>query len=212
MVITHLGGECIKIVHGETTIAYNPPSKSSKLSSTKFGSDIALISINHPDMNGVDQVGHGERVPVSITGPGEYEIQDIFVKGFATKSNYDSKDTPRGNSVYFMKMEGIDLLFLGALSETKLAPAILEEIDNVDILFIPIGGNGVLDPAEASKLATSLDAKIIIPIHYHGIGEKDSLERFLKEEGVEGVKPQEKFTVKKKDIDTQSGEVVVLSC
>lgn len=215
MIITHHGGECFKLAHGDTTVAYNPPSKDSKLKGAKFGSDIALISLNHPDMNGVEQVAHGERVPVSITGPGEYEIKDIFIRGFATKSDYDMKSAEKGlehriNTVYFVKMEGIDLLFLGAFSEEKLSPSILEEIDNVDILFVPVGGEGVLSPASAHKLATQLDAKIVIPIHYDGVGEKDSLKLFLKESASEGVKEIEKFTVKKKDIDQQSGEVVVL--
>ena len=55
----------------------------------------------------------------------------------------------------------------------------------VDILFVPIGGDGVLDPAQAYKLAVSLEPKLIIQMHYGDVGDKNALKTFLKE-GVRG--------------------------
>jgi L-ascorbate metabolism protein UlaG (beta-lactamase superfamily) len=97
------------------------------------------------------------------------------------------------------------------LSEPKLESEALEQIDSVDILFVPIGGDGVLDAAGAQKLAVALEAKVVIPIHWSGIGEKDSLKRFLKEAGADDVQEIDKYTIKKKDIVTLSGQVVVLT-
>ncbi|MDQ3244970.1 MAG: hypothetical protein M3P22_01295, partial [bacterium] len=71
MIITHYGKQFFKIAQGELSLAFNPVSKTSKTGITaKFGADIAFVTTNHPDYNGIDQVSHGERVPFSITGPG----------------------------------------------------------------------------------------------------------------------------------------------
>ena len=88
MVITYQGGYFFKVQFGDITLAVNPISKDSKLKSSRFGADVALVSANNGDMNGVDQVSFGGKEAFSITGPGEYEIKDVFIKGFASETNY----------------------------------------------------------------------------------------------------------------------------
>ncbi len=146
--------------------------------------------------------------PFFVQGPGEYEIQGVFVKGFASKSEYSKSATI--NTVYTVRLEDMNILFLGALSDKKIDLSIIEDMDSVDVLFVPIGGEGVLEPSEAHSLAVALEAKIIIPMHYDGMGSKDALKIFLKEAGTESTTALEKLTIKKKDLDGKSGEVVVL--
>jgi len=204
MVITYHGGEFFKVTFGDTTLAFNPISKDSTLKTTKFGADIALVSINHKDMNGIEQVQHGERAPFVINGPGEYEIRGVFVKGFPTFITYDGEE--RINTIYTVELEGMHLVFLGALGERKLSSEIKGALPDIDILFVPIGGNDVLTPSDAHELAVQLEAKIVIPMHYTD----KELAFFVKSEGVNG-KPVEKLTLKKKDLDEKEGEIVVLS-
>ena len=64
----------------------------------------------------------------------------------------------------------------------------------------------MLEVPQASKLAVKLEARLIIPMHY----DEKALAAFLKEEGAESGKPQEKLTIKKKDVMTMEGEIVVL--
>lgn len=208
MVITHHGGEFFKITFGDTTIAFNPISKDSKLKATKFGADIALISLNHPDLNGAGQVAHGDREPFVISGPGEYEIRDIFIKGFASKSEYGGEE--QINTIYSVTLEGMTILFLGALSDKQLPQAVKAGIDEVNILFVPVGGKGVLGADDAHDVAVALEPNIVIPMHADDVGEKGALDAFLKEEGAK-VAPVEKLTLKKKDLEGKSGEVVVLN-
>jgi len=78
------------------------------------------------------------------------------------------------------------------------------------VLFVPIGGGDVLDAAQAYKLAVKLDAKVIIPMCYKEHGEKDALKKFLKESGNGDVKAVKKLTLKKSDLASLGGEVVVL--
>lgn len=213
MIISHHGAEFIKIVFGDTTLAFNPPSKESNIKAPRFGADIAFQTLNHPDMNGGAELSRGDKEPFVIHGPGEYEVGGVFSIGIPSVSNYDSK-TNRINTVYALQFEGMNILFAGALNEKKLDSSALEDIDSVDILFVPIGGEGVLDAAGALSLANALEANVIIPIHYEdisGVKAKDTLKTFLKEAGQEDAEVMDKFTIKKKDLAGYKGKVVVLS-
>ena len=209
MIITYQGVEFFKVQFGDVTIALNPVSKESKFKSSKFGSDIAIISADNNDFNGADVVSFAEKAPFVVSGPGEYEIKGITVKGFASKTKYGGEE--RINTVYSINLEGMNLCFLGAIGENELPKEIVEGIGDVDILFIPIGGDGVLDPVRAERISVEIEPKIIIPMHYGEVGEKDALKKFLKECGEEGTKAIDKLTIKRKDLDAKEGEVVVLS-
>jgi L-ascorbate metabolism protein UlaG (beta-lactamase superfamily) len=210
MVITYHGGEFFKATFGDTTVAFNPISKDSKLKGTRFGADIVLVSLNHPDFNGADQMSYGEREPLAITGPGEYEVKKVFIRGFPSKSGHGGED--RINTVYSVQLEGMNLCFLGALRSRKdLTAEVKGELGDIDILFVPIGDEGVLSASDAHELAVELEPRLIIPMHYGEIGKKDALKNFLEEEGSGNGEPQEKLTVKKKDIEEKVGEIVVLS-
>jgi len=213
MVITHHGGQCFKVTFGDLTLVFDPISKGGTLPAVRFGADIALSSRNHPDMNGVDEVSFGGKEPFSITGPGEYEHSGVTVQGFLTKSQYA---TPKGtldtvNTVYAVTLEGMTLVHLGALSDQVLSHEAREAIDDIDVLFVPIGGDGVLSPAEAAKLAISLEPRIIIPMHWSGMGEPKALETFLKEEGSKDAEKVEKLTLKKKDAAERQGAIIVIT-
>ena len=208
MIITYHGADFFKVSFGNITIAVNPISKDSKLKSTKFGSDITLVSLNSPEHNGRDITSRGDKESFLIEGPGEYEVSGVFVKGFMSKSNYGGQE--RINTIYKVFLEGINLCFLGALGDKDLSADTKEAIDGIDILFVPVGGLGVLEPSAAHKLAVQFEPKIIIPSHYGDVGITNSLKAFLKEAGEEGVKPIDKLTIKKKDLEGKEGEVVVL--
>jgi len=206
MIITYLGKQFFKIGQGSLTVAFNPISKDSKsgISPSRFGSDIALSTINHPDYNGFEMVSHGENIPFEIKGPGDYEIKDIFIKGIMTNVEIGGKKYI--NTIYSLSIENITLCFLGAVSDQKLNTSIRGQIESPDILFVPIGNNDLLSPAEAYKLAVTLEPKIIIPMDYN----EATLKAFLKEAGQEKVSPIEKLTIKSKELVGREGEVVVL--
>lgn len=204
MILTFHEGACIKAVAGDTTLVFGPVSKASKkYKPVNFGADVSLVSFNHPDMNGASEAARGDRQPFAIFGPGEYEVKDVTVAGFSSGSRYGGE--PRINTVYSLIFDGMSILYLGALGDLDL-PADVLEMDAPDVLILPVGGDGTLNPAEAAKLAVKLEAKIIIPILY----DDKTLKQFLKEAGDEGAKPEEKLTIKPRDIAGKEGEVVVI--
>ncbi|HYE23307.1 MAG TPA: MBL fold metallo-hydrolase [Candidatus Paceibacterota bacterium] len=212
MVITHHGGQCFKVTFGDLTLVFDPISKGGSLPAVRFGADIALVSRNHPDMNGVSEVTYGDKVPFAITGPGEYEKEGVTVQGFLTKSQYGLKkgELDAMNTVYAVKLEGMTLVHLGALSDPMLSQDAREAIDEIDVLFVPVGGDGVLSAAEAMKLGTVLEPKIIVPMHWSGMGEPKALETYLKEEGGEAERV-DKLTIKKKDTAEKDGAIIVIT-
>ena len=207
MVITYHGVDFFKVTFGDTVIAINPISKDSKIKSKSFGSDITLISLNSPEHNGSETTSRGEKESFLINGPGEYEVSGVFIKGFLSKSKYAGDYL---NTIYTVSLEGINLCFLGALSDKDLSAETKEAIDGIDILFVPIGGDGVLDAAVAHKLAVQFEPKLIIPGHFGEVGSANALKIFLKESGSESVKPVDKLTIKKKDLEGLEGDVAVL--
>lgn len=204
MIITHHGGQCFKVSFGNTTLAFDPIAKSSKLPAVKFGSDVAFVSMNHENFNGVENVAHGSKQPFVVAGPGEYEIGDVTARGFGVQTIYDKVE--RYNTIYQVRFEEMNIVFLGALSSPEIDPKILGELGDIDILFVPVGGGDVLEVPQAEKLSLKLEAKLIIPMHF----DSTSLKAFLKEAGVEGVKPIDKLTIKKRDVSAMEGEVVVI--
>ncbi|MBI4088963.1 MBL fold metallo-hydrolase [Candidatus Kaiserbacteria bacterium] len=226
MVITHHGGQCFKVTFGDLTLVFDPIAKGASLPAVRFGADIALVSRDHPDMNGVEEVTYGDpsnplragKVPFAITGPGEYERQGVVIQGFLSKSKYPTspqkatKDAVAEymNTIYSMELEDMTLVHLGALTDTELSKEARESIDEIDVLFVPIGGNGVLTPTKAHELAVSLEPKIIIPMHWSGIGQPKALDAFLKEAG-NGSEKTDKLTLKKKDLTGRDGSILILT-
>lgn len=211
MVITHHGGQCFKVTFGDVTVVFDPIAKGATLPSVRFGADIALVSRNHPDFNGIEEVTYGEKAPFAITGPGEYERAGITIQGYLTKSKYGlgKGQTEAVNTVYAVELEDMTLVHLGALADKELPKDAGEGIDEIDILFVPVGGDGVLTSSEAHALAVSLEPKIIIPMHWNGMGAPKSLDAFLKQEGGTG-ETVEKLTIKKKDVATKDGAIIVI--
>jgi L-ascorbate metabolism protein UlaG (beta-lactamase superfamily) len=213
MVITYFGHEFFKVQFGDITLAFNPISRDSKLKTAKFGADIALISMHDSDMNGKEQVSYGEREAFVVEGPGEYEVGGVYVKGFPSTIVGSEKNIwGKLNTIYTVSLEGMNICFLGALQSKDLTAEIKAGLGDIDVLFVPIGGGEVLGAAEGYKLAVSLGAKLVIPMHYMaGKDGEAALKAFLKEGGKGEVKTEDKLTIKKKDLEGKEGEIVVLN-
>ena len=199
MVITYYGAACFKVQSGETVLAFNPPSKESEYKSPRFASDIVLVSSNHKDYNGWENLpGKTEGGnPFVAEGQGEYEVSGIYIKGVGSNG--------RNNTVYSLVLEDISICHLGALSK-EMDPSLKEAVGEADILFIPIGGGELLDPQKAAGAAIHLEAKVVIPMNY----DESQLKQFIKEFGAGGTVAADKLTIKKKDLAEKKGEVVVL--
>lgn len=207
MILTYQGASSFKVQFGDTTIAVNPISKDSKkFSAVRFGADLCLVSTRHPDVAGKDQVSFGGKEPFVIDGPGEYEHGGIFIRGLESKSKYDGQD--HINTIYTLAVDSINLCFLGLLGSKDLPTETLEQLEEIDMLFVPVGPEGVLSAKDGVALAVSLEPKVIVPVYF---GDKKALEVFMKEAGKKDTQTVDKLTLKKKDLEGKEGEIMVLA-
>ena len=213
MVITYYGISCFKIQSGEVVLAIDPFGKESGLTSPRFQSDVALSTHDHSNHNYLESLANKTEADVfKITGPGEYEMHGIQVRG--VPSFHDAKNgAQKGkNTVYIIEWENLRIVHLGDYGEEKLRDDLHEAIGTPDVLLIPVGGEDTIDSEAAAKLINAIEPRIIIPMHYKIPGWKtkgDGVEVFLKEMG-EKITPEERLTIKKKDVPADSQKLVVL--
>ncbi|MCH3965343.1 MAG: MBL fold metallo-hydrolase [Clostridium sp.] len=140
--------------------------------------DIVTISHHHFDHdyvenlnceNIIDKTGHFNFEEISITGIPSYHDK---VKG-----------AKRGkNIIFIIEMDNYRLCHLGDLGYI-LSEDEISALGNIDVLFVPVGGNFTIDGKEAAKVSSLINPHIVIPMHYKTpllSFELDGLETFLK--------------------------------
>jgi hypothetical protein len=128
-------------------------------------SDLGLKSIIKPDDVALFTGAHGNlNSRLSFDGPGEYEVADISVIGIAARAHIDEDGF---NATMFKLITGdLSILITGHIYP-ELSDKQLEEVGLVDVLVVPVGGNGyTIDPLGALKLIKEIEPKIVIPTHY----------------------------------------------
>jgi len=210
MVITWYGHSCFKIQAGETVLAIDPFDKSTGLTPPRFRADILAITHDHYDHNNKASI-NGE--PFLIDGPGEYEIKGLEILGVESFHD-DEEGAKRGkNTIYKIKMDEIRVCHLGDLGQEKLTDRQLQALGEIDILMVPVGGKYTIGAAEAIAVINQIEPRIVIPMHYKIPGLKidvAGLPEFLKEFGSKETKPEEKLTLKKKDLPQEEETKLVV--
>jgi len=132
---------------------------------------------------------------LSIEGPGDYGVADIEIHGIVAQRHLDSEDQEKTSTMYRLEYGGVRVGVVGNIYE-KLDENQLEELGVLDILIIPVGGNGyTLDAIGAVNVARKISPKVVIPVHYADKGlqyevAQDDSSIFTKELGA----PVEKVT------------------
>jgi len=214
MEIYHLGHSYFKIRGKTATIVTDPfDPKFVGLRYPAVEADIVTVSHLHADHN---QTGLVKNVRKVIDGPGEYEVMGVSVLGF-TSFHDEKKGSLRGkNTIFVFEADGLRLAHLGDLGES-LTHEQLSQLGNIDVLFIPVGGEYTIGPKEAVRVVGEVDPFFIIPMHYQVPGlNKEAFAKlypvtdFLSESGL-SVENLPKFSLKKEDIiEDQSPKVIVL--
>jgi L-ascorbate metabolism protein UlaG (beta-lactamase superfamily) len=214
MTISWYGQSCFKITNqgGHLTIITDPFDKSIGLNPPRGSADIITVSHNHYDHNNVKSLSGESFI---INGPGEYEIKGASV--FGLNSFHDEKKgEERGlNTIYLIEVDNIRVCHLGDFGQEKLTDEQLEEIGEVDILMIPVGGAYTISASQAVETAEQIEPRLIIPMHYKIPGLKikiDGVDKFLKEMGLAKKTVIDKITLKKKDLTGKEMEVILLKC
>lgn len=135
-------------------------------------------------------------VKLLVDQPGEYEVSDISIYGTAARAHMDE---PGSHSATMYKFIGGDLnLFMTGHIYPDLTDSQLESIGMVDVLVIPVGGNGyTLDPVGALKIIKEIEPKLVIPTHYDMTGLHFPVPQQTLQQALTGLAMEPKETVTK---------------
>lgn len=210
MEIQYLGHASFRLKGKKIIVVTDPFHPSCGLEMPRVSADIITVSHDHEDHNYVPAISRtSRREPFLISGPGEYEVAGVFATGVTLFHDKESGRQRGDITAYVINLDGIKLAHLGDLGH-KLTDEQLEEINGVDVLFIPVGGKYTIGPRKAVEVVGQIEPRIVIPMHYQQPGLKFKLapvDDFLKEIGVE-VKPVSKFSLSKEKLPEER-EVVV---
>lgn len=208
MDITWLGHSCFKIKGKQATIITDPYSPDLGYSLGKQSARIVTVSHQHPGHSYTESIAGEPRI---VHKPGEYEIGGVIIIGMTTYHDSEKGATRGKNTVYLMDVDDISICHLGDLGH-MLTDEQAEEMENVEVLLIPVGGMSTINAPIAAKIVRQLEPKIVIPMHYKTPalkGDLEPVEKFLKEVGAEGIQPQPKLSINKSTLPLTT-QVVLL--
>ena len=206
MQISYFGLSSLKITSKDHTTILDPFSKESGLVPPRGSADLIILSEPQNELYSYTQ-GLTADDQFIVDGPGEYDVKDQAITGLAVKSAEKKFIT-----VYLITVEDIRILSLSHIAKLNLTQDELDDIGEVDILLLPVGGESVMDYEDAAKAVNLIEPKIVIPTHYQ-IKNLDvkaqPVEKFLKEMGNKH-ESLEKLSIKKKDLQPEGTKVVLL--
>jgi L-ascorbate metabolism protein UlaG (beta-lactamase superfamily) len=210
MEIMWLGYSCFRLKGKSVTVVTDPCPPDSGYSLEKLSANIVTVShnhINHSYLQGVS----GE--PRRILAPGEYEVGGVLIIGLPSFHDAENGKILGKNTVYAIEIDDVTICHLGDIG-APLSAAQIEELGNVDVLLVPVGGVNTISAAQAAALVRNIEPKIVIPMHYKTLTltkELDNVDKFLKEMGITEMVPQQKLVVTRSSLPLTT-TVVTLTC
>ncbi len=169
----------------------------------KQEADVVTFSHQHPDHNYSAGVSAEALV---IDWPGESDKLGVRITGYPTFHDKE-KGAQRGeNTIFKIEADDISVLHCGDLGHV-LTDELVDEIGDVDILLIPVGGHYTIDAAEAVNVIHKIEPSIVIPMHYNHkdldqklYSEVMGLEEFIKVYGSAPAETLDVLTMKREDL------------
>lgn len=191
MELTWHGLSCFRIQERNmATIVTDPYDHQTGLPSLHLRADVVTVSHDAPGHNNTSAVSGYE---YALTGPGEYEIGNVFITGVFTAQD----DGVRQNVLFLFDFDGITIAHLGDMARVPTQTEI-EALEQVNVLLVPVGGGSSLNAAQAAELVSMLEPNIVVPMHYKIPDltiELDGVDRFLSEMGVPDAVQEESLQI-----------------
>lgn len=198
MELTYHGGNCVRVNMKQATVVVDDTVK--QLGGKPVAKDGDIVLQTHK------QSAPEKDVKMVIDSPGEFEVSEVSIIGVAAQAHMGEKGT-RTATMYKIIHDDIRIAFLGHVFE-EVTDDEIEELGHVDVLIVPVGGNGyTLDGEGAAKVIRRIDPKIVIPTHYADTSlnyevPQNELADSLKGLGMEPAETVPKLKLKYSDITT----------
>ena len=183
MEIVWYGHAFFRLKDRNITVVTDPYDKTLGLPLPYPRADIVTVSHDAPHHNYLQGVKGDFKV---VDGPGEYEISGVFITGLQATPPQKSSQQAAENTVFVIYMDDLVVCHLGDLNHVP-SQSQVEDMDNIDVLLVPVGGQNALTAAQAAEVISLIEPQIVVPMHYQlpGISiELDPVTKFLKEMGI----------------------------
>jgi len=156
--LQYYGANCLRLSAKKAQIVIDDNLAKIGLKSVTKPGDISLRSRkdfpNHPEASFTAEM------------PGEYEIAGVVIHGIAARSHMD-EEGQHNAVIYTVEADDTKVAVIGHIFP-ELSEDQLEQIGLVDLVVIPVGGNGyTLDAVGALKIIKQIEPKVVIPTHYN---------------------------------------------
>ncbi|MEK7451751.1 MAG: MBL fold metallo-hydrolase [Patescibacteria group bacterium] len=209
------GLSCFEIttstVDGDVSVVTDPYGNESGLRFPRtLEANVVLVTHDEDNANNVSSVSGN---PKTVDMPGEFEIRNVFLYGVDAPLKREVKGVHVSNCIFRIEAEGMHIAHLGSL-DRSLTDTELQNLENIDILMVPVGGGNVLSPKLAAEVIAQIEPRVVIPMMYELPDLKESLQplsAFLKE--MAGAKKEEmnKYKVVRKDLPEEDMLIVTLN-
>lgn len=206
MDIQYFGGNAVTITTKKARVVVDDTMLELGKKSIARDGDIVLFTGAHGDVPGARLL---------IGQPGEYEVAGISVYGFAARGHMDEEKVKTA-TIYKLLIDDTRILIAGHVYP-ELTEKQLEEIGVIDVMIVPVGGNGyTLDPIGALKLIKKVEPKLVVPTHYADDTlnypvPQQTLEQALQVLSMEPAETVDKLKLKGSDLSEGGMKLVVVN-
>lgn len=196
MELQFYGGNCVRLSTKKASIMVDDNLASIGAKSVTKPGEVALFTTAH----GAPVV----ETKIIIDQPGEYEVSDVSIQGIAARAHIDD-EKQKNATIYKLVLDDVRVAVVGHIYP-DLSSSQLEDLGTIDILVIPVGGNGyTLDPIGALKLIKEIEPKLVVPTHYAEKGLNYEVPQQSLDDALKGLSMEPRETVAK--LKVKAGEM-----
>jgi L-ascorbate metabolism protein UlaG (beta-lactamase superfamily) len=126
--------------------------------------DLLIVTHEHSDHNGVEVIDGEPTLIRSQPGTHDSPVGDVVA---IASEHDDAAGTERGpNTIVVFTLDGLRVAHFGDFGQAALRPEQRAHLNDIDLLFMPVGGGFTIDGATAAAIAKELAPAWVVPMHY----------------------------------------------
>jgi len=151
-----LGHACFELKYKDFTVVFDPFQDNyvRGFGALDVAADLVLCSHFHND--------HGA---AHVVRPLEGHENPFRVTGIQTFHDPEQGALRGENVIHLLEADGFRVAHLGDIG-CELTPEQLDQLQDLDVVMIPVGGFYTIGPDEAWDLIEAIQPRVIIPMHY----------------------------------------------
>jgi L-ascorbate metabolism protein UlaG (beta-lactamase superfamily) len=171
MQVEWYGQSAFRLSDGERAVVIDPFDKAQIAAHRRWDypaidttADLLLVTHEHVDHNAVDVVRGDPATLRSTAGTHASPIGEVI--GIASEHD-DVAGTQRGpNTIFVLDFGGLRVAHLGDFGQARLRPEQAAALGTLDVLIVPAGGGPTIGADQATDIAATTSAKLVVPMHY----------------------------------------------